>query len=244
MASVEFITLEENVHELKRIYLDASLGATLPTLDQSELARAFLVLAHAEIEHFLEKIFGNLSLEVRKQAEAGRYISSSLALLTYSNIEQLAAGQKLVGIKVDKRIIKNRFGEAYGKYRDSLSENHGVREKYLAKLATPMGLSADQIYSAWIADLETFCDLRGAVAHKGRREAQAAPAGFNPKDIWQKCETLIWGNSAPPIGLIASFQGIDDWVTNQMTLFGQVALGPPTEFSPKIWIRIKQFFLY
>lgn len=243
MPSTAFTTLEANVHELKRIYLDASLGATLPTLDQSELARAFSALSHAEIEFFLEKIFEDLSREVMKQAANGRYISSSLALLTYSNIEQLAAGQKLLSEKAEKRIIAKRMGDAFGKYNISLSDNHGVRQKYLAKIAIPMGLSADLIDSTWINDLEAFCDQRGAVAHRGRHDADAAPAGFNPTDIWRKCETIIWGNPALPPGLIASFREIDDWAINQKAIFGQVTLGPPATPTLTTWDRIKRFIL-
>lgn len=243
MASTAFTTFEANVRELKRIYLDASLGATLPTLDQSELARAFSALAHAEIEYFLEKIFEDLSREVMRQAMAGRYISSSLALLTYSNIEQLAAGQKLLNSKAEKRVLAKRLSEAFGKYSGSLSDNHGVREKYLAKLAIPMGLSGDLIDPTWINDLEAFCDRRGAVAHRGRHDADAAPAGFNPTDIWSKCDTLIWGNPALPPGLIASFREIDDWVTNQMAIFGPLTLGPTSAAAFTLWDRIKRFIL-
>ncbi|CAN7486489.1 HEPN domain-containing protein [Acidovorax sp. LjRoot66] len=238
MASSAFLILENNLHNLKAIYLDASMGAVLPSLEQSELARAFVVLAHAEIEYFVETIFEDLCKDVQTNALNGKYISSSLALITYSNIEQLAAGAILIGQRNEKRILSKRFGEAFGKYRDIITENHGIREKYLAKLAIPMGLSGDKVDPTWKIDLESFCDLRGAFAHKARTFSMASPASVNPNDVWAKCQLLVWGNPSLSTGLISSFKDIDAWVSWQRGNFGASFNGTPAHPT---W-RIKNLF--
>lgn len=229
MASADFLHLESNINELKRIYLNASLGAAVASSDQSELSRAFAVLAHAEFEFFIEQLFEGLAKDVMVNAAAGRFISSSIALLTYSNIEQLAAGPLLTTSKADKRILSKRIANAYGKYSESIVENHGVREKYLAKLAIPMALAGDMIDPTWISDLDGFCTLRGAAAHKGRHFPDANPMGFNPTDIWKKCSALVWGNSALASPLISSFKDLDDWVIGQRAKFSSVVVATQTK---------------
>lgn len=235
MASSHFVVLAARIFELKVIYLDGALASFAPTIEQQEMARAFQIFAHAELEWFVERICIELSEEVLREASRGNCSTSTLALLTFASMEPLNGGDSLGG-KKGARSLQSRVGDAVAKHKALAEANDGIREKHLAKLFVPLGLSARDVDSSWFADLDSFCSSRGAFAHMSRSESRASHLGVNPTDVWQLCERLVWGVTSGP--RLSSFQELDVWVSRMKAAFSSATVLPARK---SLWERLKRF---
>lgn len=252
MASTSFNNLEESVKELKRIYLNDGNFRTIPNPDDQELARAFVVLVHAELEQYIETSFEGLSIDAMRGVSAGQFSRVAISLLAFSGIPAQTGGAKLRiptpggSAKKEKspRLLATRYGEAHGQYLQMLVSNNGVREKYLATLGIPLGLDAQRTDPNWINDLESFCSSRGVWAHLSRTNALAKIGEIDPKDIWAVCERLIWTNRnlARP-GVISSFEDLDQWVEAEKNLIGN-ALVNESRWKFKIFYAMSMLWCY
>lgn len=230
MPSQHFVTLEKQLNELYGIFLAPAIakGAVIPSTEDGEAARAFLVFSHAELEHYIEQAFSSLADHVKTGAAAGKYSNASLAMLTFSNLETLSAGDELHGKALGRRIVSTRLVDAIIKYKKAVEENHGVREKYLSKLSIPLGLNGNDVSKTWLGDLDKYCEDRGAYAHKSRTIGNASPLSANPNDIWLRCKKLVWA-PLPATGSvkIESFEELDAWIEVEKLSFGSLATGTP-----------------
>lgn len=232
MASTHFATLSENILELKRIYLAAGAAVHAPTIEEQEMARAFAVFTHAEIEWYVERICIDFANKVLAEATNDKFSSSTLALLTFAAIEPLNGGQSL-SKKSGARSLTTRVGDASAKQRALAEENEGIREKHLSKLFVPLGMNASHIHSAWLADVDSLSSMRGAQAHMSRSEKRASHLAVNPSDLWQLCDRVVWHQ---PTGstLVSSFEDLDDWLVQAMGSFATVSVAK----SPSLWKSI------
>lgn len=222
MPSAHFSNLTSSVQELKRIYLDEALAVPAPTADHQELARAFVTLAHSELEYYLEEACRGLASETLNAGVAGSYSRASIALIGFSGLEPLRAGSTLsVGKKKAPRLLSMRLGAAHGALMKTIDGNNGVREKHLAAITIPLGLDASHIDNTWLNELDAFCSSRGAFAHMSRTSQRGSHLAVNPQDIWQKCERLIWTNPALAAqGVVNSFESLDLWIEAEKQSFG------------------------
>lgn len=222
MASAHFSTLATAVQDLKRVYLATALASGVPTNEHQELARAFVVLAHAELEWYVEEALRGLADVLLAAAAAGQYSKSSMALLTFTRLGAISGGTALSsGKKKTPRQLSARFGEAYGAIIQVLNSNMGVREKNLAAMGVPLGLDTNIIDNTWLNDLDAFCSFRGAYVHMSRQTQRATFQAVNPSEMWTKCERLIWTNLilASP-NTINSFESFDEWIEREKTSLG------------------------
>lgn len=217
MASTHFVNLTNSIQELKKVYLDDALAAPIANDAHSELARAFVTFAHAEFEHYVEEALRELTYATFNGAIAGSYGNASIALLGFSGMNPLKAGEQLgTGGKKAARKLSTRFGEAKVAILKAIDGNMGVREKHIAAMAIPLGLDATAVDNTWLNDLDAFCSFRGAYVHMSRTTQRAGPGGVNPHDMWLKCQRLLWTNQAlGGSGAIKSFESFDAWVESE-----------------------------
>lgn len=222
MPSTEFDVLANSVMELKRIYLDASLNSGVPpTADQHDFARSFTVLAHAEIEWYIEKVSTKFSEKILTAAKYGNVSASTFALLTFSSLAPLTGGGEF---KREKRLVSTRVGEAKASLKKISDENHGIREEHLASLFVPLGLTHKDIDATWLGDVDSFATFRGRYAHMSRTEPDANPSSVNPSDIWDHCKRIVWANPAlANTPQVASFEGLDNWLQQAGSIFSMSA---------------------
>ena len=222
MPSAHFSNLASSVQELKRIYLDGALTAPVPSADHQELARAFVTLAHSELEYYAEEACRQLASEAFNAGVAGSYSRATIALIGFSGLEPLRAGSTLsVGKKKAPRLLSMRLGAAHAALIRTIDGNNGVRERHLAAIAIPLGLDADRIDNTWLNELDAFCSFRGAFAHMSRTSQRGSHLAVNPQDVWQKCERLIWTNPALAAqGVVNSFESLDLWIEAEKQSFG------------------------
>ncbi len=233
MASSHFINLAASIQALKEVYLDEALASHIPNDNHSELARAFVAFAHAELEYFVEEALRDLATAAFTGAALGTFGKASTAMLAFSGMAPLKAGGKLGdGGKKPARKLSDRFGEANAEIIKIIDSNMGVREKHIASMAIPLGIDPKSIDSTWLSDLDAFCSYRGAYVHMSRMQQRAAPGAVNPKDMWLQCERLVWTN--PTLGgpgVINSFESFDAWVESEKACLGPLVAAPSWRLS-------------
>jgi hypothetical protein len=184
-SSARFEKLEANLRALRRELLPKSL---LPVAsyrpEWHTRASAYRVLAHAEIESYLEDRAKDLVVSALRDwqrksrvrrvliallAFVERDVAAPPATLQPPQANQAKAWPEL--IELDKRI--DRCANAYFAW---VQKNHGIKEANLLTLLLPIGYPTSSLDPAWLAQMNSFGAARGEVAHSSRLQM-----AFDPK---------------------------------------------------------------
>ncbi len=136
-------------------------------------ASAFRVLAHAEIEAYLEDRTWEIALATTKAWKAGLGESRTLlCLVAYSGLEMKApplSMQPITSSQVDvweeRADLTKRIDAAMATLAHAISQNHGIKEENLLRLLLPIGVSVDTLSAVLVADINSFSERRGEAAH-------------------------------------------------------------------------------
>jgi hypothetical protein len=170
--SDKFITLEMQLDRLK----DEFLPEISPTgsYSESQLSRtaAYRVLAHAEIESYLEERAWTIVIDAKKAWETGKTTRTLICLLGFSDLtmdkppDTLKKPSNVKQDNHDKRLeITEKINSAIKSFKKVIDNNHGLKEKNILALLLPIGIDSDDLDPAWLADMNTFGEKRGLVAH-------------------------------------------------------------------------------
>ena len=168
--------LRSRLRELRNHFLPRSFDPTgTYTERQIDRARAFRLLAHAEIEWYLEEIVvetANTAFDAWRQR--GIITEPMVAMVAYvettlGDVPQLyqAASSRDLNSRMERS--KNYFN-TYVK-----SRNHGIRERNVLRLLLPVGINELDIDSLWLATTDSFGQSRGLTAHSSNQV-------YNPPD--------------------------------------------------------------
>jgi hypothetical protein len=163
-SSDRFRTLTKELNRLKRQFLPK----INPTGTYSErhlaLTIAYRVLAHAEIEAYLEDRVGEVAIDaVKDWKNRGKISRTLLSLLAFSGQMMDVPPNKLAspkGIRIDEKIES-----AITFFMYTIKNNHGIKESNILSLLLPIGVDVDELDSVLLATLNTFGKERGLVAH-------------------------------------------------------------------------------
>ena len=170
--SDKFITLKTQLDRLK----DEFLPEISPTgsYSESQLSRtaAYRVLAHAEIEYYLEERAWTKVIDAKKAWETGKTTRTLICLLGFSDLtmdkppDTLKKPSNVKQDNHDKRLeITEKINSAIKSFKKIIDNNHGVKEKNILALLLPIGIDSDDLDPAWLADMNTFGEKRSLVAH-------------------------------------------------------------------------------
>ena len=170
--SDKFITLKTQLDRLK----DEFLPEISPTgsYSESQLSRtaAYRVLAHAEIEYYLEERAWTKVIDAKKAWETGKTTRTLICILGFSDLtmdkppDTLKKPSNVKQDNHDKRLeITEKINSAIKSFKKIIDNNHGVKEKNILALLLPIGIDSDDLDPAWLADMNTFGEKRGLVAH-------------------------------------------------------------------------------
>ena len=171
-----FRDLKRNLSQIRKRFVNPHLGALSATTDMRLDLYAFVVLAHAEFEHYFEHV--------------------SLWLLTYTKdrwVSQQKPSQPLVALalrytgtvdwSVDQRAydrIRTYLDDvAVKKHSRAIADNNGTGLDYLESLLCPLGIDVPS-EAVQRASLTLLVRLRGDRAHKNRSSAVNAKS---PTDL-------------------------------------------------------------
>jgi hypothetical protein len=158
-------------------------GAT-PTSQDTDKMAAFIVLLHAECEHFLEKralkVAENAKKDVDNGGAFGR-VAKHLCVFPFIDVpKQNGAFEKMLSIfgtrgfgimATTKAINQNRAGYlkllniGYQRYRQTVNSNHGAGLKHQFKLLTALGFDLDLAGATFKSRISQLASYRGAAAH-------------------------------------------------------------------------------
>jgi len=176
--------------------LPAKFSAT-GTYSARELdrARGFRLLAHAEIEAFIEDVtFEKAKMSVSNWDNRQVTSETLFCLLVHyhqgfpTDVDQPPAFPDTSRLKV-KDAIKEAVTAALKQYRILQDNNHGVKEENLLRLILPVGIRRDDLDPLWITNLNEFGKKRGDVAHR----AVGVQQQIDPRTEWQVVTELVIG---------------------------------------------------
>ncbi|MFM5897500.1 MAG: HEPN domain-containing protein [Dolichospermum sp.] len=168
----KFNTLEMQLDRLK----DEFIPEISPTgvYSESQLSRtaAYRVLAHAEIESYLEERAWEVVQNAKTLWTKGKTTRSLICLLGFSGLtmdkppDTLTPQKGSKTVKEEKIKISKKIDLAVESFKRVISQNHGVKEDHILSLLLPIGIDSDDLDPAWLATMNTFGEKRGLVAHK------------------------------------------------------------------------------
>jgi len=146
-----------------------------------DLARAYVVLAHAELEAYIEDRVTEIAQHAQSVWQARGRHSRVIKNICISH--NMRANQPWLPFTRDSRKITS----ALQSYKALVESNHGIKEVNLLKLVFPLGIQYQSLDAALIDDLDTFGSFRGSIAHSSIKTQQ-------PIDIegqYKKVQSII-----------------------------------------------------
>jgi hypothetical protein len=157
---------------------------------------AFRVLAHAEIEAFVEeRAWATVTKAIEVWTKHGRTGRTLAALLAFSTshggeppttLEPSQPSQKKTW--PDRVDIDRRIANAANAYWHVKNGNHGVKEANLMALLLPIGVNLTSLDATMLMDLSAFGEARGDAAHNSGASVKAPP---DPQGELKRVETLL-----------------------------------------------------
>jgi hypothetical protein len=203
MASVRFRELERRLKKLRNRFLPAEFS---PTGDYSELqldrARGYRLLAHAEIEAFLEEKCKNAANSTLTQFRAdGRPKLMLLNILSFHLTQKPQLSEQQIKDIFARRTKHSETAATHAvtAYNYVLVTNNGIKEANLLRMILPLGLNPADIDPTWVNTLDTFGSNRGQVAHTSIKTQQQ----IDPQNELKTMEQILMG-----------LEKLDDLITN------------------------------
>ena len=129
--------------------------------------RSLLLLSHSAIEEYLEDLSRQMLTEAVDQLVNNRNVTISLlALLGYHKSNFAKKYRYPLNTPSNYDAFVELAKEAFGKHKNSIDSNHGIREKNIRGMLHPIGIDIDDFYNVLVATLDSFGQKRGAVAHR------------------------------------------------------------------------------
>lgn len=155
------------------------------------------MLAHAEIEAFLEDIGLDKAREVIDGWKASKKTSDALFCLVahyhagFEVEDEEHLGEKF--LPSSRKKVRDDIAEiadrAMTQYGAIVSQNHGVKEENLLRIVLPVGVRKADLDPTWITNLQEFGKRRGTIAHK----SISAHQNIDPQKEWQDVSDLLVG---------------------------------------------------
>lgn len=168
MACVHFEYLQKRIDALKAKFVQAQLEEEnrepLSYIPDTDSLAAFRLLAHAEIEDYLERKATQGLSRIEYDFSGGRKAIREcidilvVALTLIDTLKQMPRLESPHWESDVARTIKHA--------RDSVRENNGIKEYSFARLAVFAGKMPDEIDNALVASLTSYGSSRGDVAHQ------------------------------------------------------------------------------
>lgn len=131
------------------------------TKKEQDLIRSYVLLAHAEIEAFLED---------KAKAKVNKALINWNTSRTKSNC--LKSILSFTGFELNfendpnAKNLQYRINKTVAHYMNSVvDKNHGVKEKNILKILLPLGIELSDIDQTWLSIMESFGSTRGSIAH-------------------------------------------------------------------------------
>ena len=194
--SLRFRQLTKELNRLKKQFLPRKFSEINEYSErQLALTFAYRVFAHSEIESYLEyRVWDTVQTAKNiwdNQGKAGRVL---LCVIAFSGQEMENPPDTITPLKGNKNVpedklkINKKIDMAIGCFKSVIDQNHGIKETNLLKLLLPIGIDSDDLDKVWLANMNTFGEERGEIAHSSAIKTKQTP---NPADELERVKQII-----------------------------------------------------
>ncbi|WP_420265185.1 HEPN domain-containing protein [Candidatus Magnetominusculus dajiuhuensis] len=181
--SERFEELKNRLNQLSEHFISGS-----KTIEQDDI-RAYILLAHAEIEAYFEDITRDIAVNAYTNWNEKSTLSATLiSLAIYSernfgkvpieiiNISGTAKMNAILQTALNSFVInvshKDGINGVVQAFAKTVEQNHGITEDRLLKLLIPIGVQKNELNNTWLVDINQFGERRGDIAHQSLTKAK------------------------------------------------------------------------
>jgi hypothetical protein len=191
--SQRYRDLVERLSELRHCFLPRKFDP-LGNYDNETLlkASAYIVLAHAEIESFIEDRAQETALAAIKSWKEHKKANCVLIGLVakYAKVDNSSPNEINEKIENNKISIMDLVDRSITAFSNEIDKNHGIRGFNINKLLTPIGIEIGSFDPTWILNMESYGKRRGEIAHKSRTK-YTAKKQINPEEEFETVNSLV-----------------------------------------------------
>ena len=202
--SKRFRILEQELKKLRKYFLPRQFDLTGNYNERRiALATAYRVLAHAEIESYLEDRVLDLARSAAKMWKEEKKTTQVLVyLFAFSGLTLDKPPDSVTPDQPSKSKAlqeKLKFDEKRNNVSNSFEylviHNHGIKEKNLLSLLLPIGINSDDIDIIWLQEMDNFGQKRGEFAHQSASKYKTEQPP-DPKNELEMVNRLVYGSSS------------------------------------------------
>jgi hypothetical protein len=201
MPSLEFRRLNSELRRLNKHFLpDPRSRSPIGSYSdrKRDRIRAFCVLAHAEIEDFIESIckrkVESACIEWLDHGVAGSVVFGLIGAFAVgwmdNEVDPVSEPIRVAFKKRDDPSTKLIVEKALKHYKDMVIDNHGIKKRNIKNLLLPLSIALEDLDEVWLNDMEAYGGVRGKVAHSSRIRITHA---LDPDEEEDKLESLMVG---------------------------------------------------
>ncbi len=188
MLSLAYRDLQKRVEELRAHFIAFTVPPDRsPEPKEIDCIAAFRLLAHAEIEWYIEERTRSSILVAGEIWRNSKVITRSLLNLLQI-FPPIAWDIKQQGLDVTD--IDSTLEMCQRKAMDAIANNHGIREASFRILASFCGCLSGDIDQTLVNTMNTYGHLRGELAHKRTDRVPQIPS---PEDEYASATAIISG---------------------------------------------------
>lgn len=185
--------MRKRVTELRRYLLPARFSATGSYPERvHQRTAAFRLLVHAEFESYLEEtVTTHVASCVGDWRKNGRSTITLAGLFAYDDTAGRAPTSVLNPPQKPAGSLDDRLNDVVQRYNRQVRVlNHGVREANILGMLLPIGLDVARLDLAWLAELDSWAQERGEIAHQSSGKIQLK---LDPAREYTKVKRLLAG---------------------------------------------------
>lgn len=194
--SSRFRELRQRLAELRRHMLPAKFSPTgAYSGRQIDRTRGYRLLAHAEIESFIEEIAKEAAVTKISEWKKKRLASDLLIcfLAFYHAGWTSEPENEPINDQNSRPKVRDSVSEAVDmamrQYNAILESNHGIREPNIKKMILPLGVRKEDLDHTWLIEMDQFGRNRGDLAHNSFKALQP----IDPKSELETINRLLTG---------------------------------------------------
>ena len=179
MPSARFGYLTRRLAYLRQLLLPPTFSPTGDyRREDFDRARGYRLLAHAEIEAYIEDRARSVAVSaLRTWLKHRRPTRVLVNLLTFQLVQQGLTKTQLKEVFTRSAPHTDDAAKAATQaFMKALSDNHGIREDNILRMLLPLGIQTPDIDPAWLSTIDSFGKSRGETAHTSMKiQAQPDP---------------------------------------------------------------------
>jgi hypothetical protein len=183
--SRRFIALLKRLDTLRHHFLPEAFSPIGQyDVREYDLARAYVLLVHAEIESYLEDrardVADTAEKRWKKKGSHSNVIRSVFGFHSHTKNEPWKPFDKTPA----------KIQSALNSYATLISNNHGIKEANVCRLLFPIGIEYRSLNATWLINLDSFGSFRGSLAHLSSIKTQQP---VDPETEFKRVAEIVKG---------------------------------------------------